>query len=138
MDTNRNFFTDEQVIILRSNPYTAGVNNRIIHFTVEFKKFILAEKAKKQYTYNEILIHAGYDPKMLGEARVQHIFQKAAKEAMSEKGLREVKKRQSVLDKDAEKARMQTMIKGLQEEVEYLKQEIEVLKKIQFLKQTKK
>ena len=47
-------FTKEQKEVLESNPFTLSVNDYQIRFTVEFKKFLLAEREKNGTPWKEI------------------------------------------------------------------------------------
>ena len=55
-------FTPNQIEELKSNPFTLSVNELQIRFTVEFKKFLLAEREKNGTPWKEIFRKAGYDP----------------------------------------------------------------------------
>lgn len=125
-------FTKEQQEILRNNPFTLCVNDYQIRFTVEFKKYLLAEREKNGTPWKQVFRKAGYDSEIIGETRLQGIVKNIRNEAASEKGIHEtssIRKRELELeDKKTKKA-----IRELQEEVIQLQQQIEFLKKIQML-----
>lgn len=125
-------FTREQKEALAANPFTLSVNDHQIRFTVEFKKYLLAERERKGTAWKEIFRKAGYDPDVLGQYRIQGIVHHVRKEAASEKGLHETSaKRPSA---DHQKQQMQKAICDLQREVETLKQQIELLKKTKIIR----
>lgn len=126
-----NLFTPEQQEILRANPYTLGVNDRQIRFTIAFKRFILNEYAKPGITLNQAFRNAGYDPDMLGRYRIRSAIRHIREEAASPEGFRETKRSNSKLAKDdLTKKRTQTAIKELQHELLKTQQELAFLKKI--------
>lgn len=125
-------FTKEQQEILKNNPFTLSVNDYQIRFTIEFKKYLLAEREKNGTPWKQVFIKAGYAPEIIGESRLQAIVKNIRKEAASAKGLHETTSQKSrelkLEDKKTKKA-----IRELQEEVIQLQQQIEFLKKIQML-----
>ena len=124
-------FTPEQQDILRANPYTLSVNDRLIKFTVEFKRFILDEIAKPGVTQKKAFEKAGYDIDILGHHRVYGTVKAIRKEAASPKGLHETGPSKDRLAKaDLSKKRTETSIQELQKEVVKLQQEVRFLKKI--------
>ena len=126
-------FTKEQKETLESNPFTLSVNDYQIRFTVEFKKYLLAEREKNGTPWKDIFRKAGYNPEVLGTRRIDSITRAIKKEANSPKGLHEttsVKK----FSKDLERKQTQKAIQDLQNEVIRLQQQVEFLKKIQMLK----
>ena len=126
-------FTKEQKEALESNPFTLSVNDYQIRFTVEFKKYLLAEREKNGTPWKEVFRKAGYDPEVLGKHRIDSITRAIKAEVNSPKGLHEtttVKK----LNKDLERKQTQKAIQDLQNEVIRLQQQVEFLKKIQMLR----
>ena len=123
-------FTKEQKEVLAANPFTLSVNDYQIRFTVEFKKYLIAEREKNGTPWKEIFRKAGYDPTMLGKNRIDSIIKTIRKESVSEKGLHETAAKKS---KNLEAKQTQKAIRELQEEVLHLQQQIEFLKKLQML-----
>lgn len=126
-------FTPNQIEELKSNPFTLSVNELQIRFTVEFKKFLLAERKKNGTPWKEIFRKAGYDPETIGKDRMYAVIKAVRKQAASPEGLHEtitIKK----LEKGNERKQTQMAIKQLQDEVIRLQQQVEFLKKIQMLK----
>lgn len=126
-------FTKEQKEFLESNPFTLSVNDYQIKFTIEFKKFLLAERQKNNTPWKEIFRKAGYDPDIFGQTRISAIVRNIQAEAKSPKGLHETSPSKQ-LDKTIEKKQTQKAIRELQDEVIRLQQQIEFLKKIQMLR----
>ena len=54
-------FTKEQKEAFEANPFTLSVNDYQIRFTVEFKKYLLAEREKNDTPWKEVFRKAGYD-----------------------------------------------------------------------------
>lgn len=126
-------FTKEQKEALISNPFTLSVNDYQVRFTVEFKKFLLAEREKNKTPWKEIFRKAGYDTDIISKNRMDGIIKNVKCQAASPKGLRETASKKS-LEKGNEKKQTAKAIQELQDEVIHLKQQIEFLKKIQMLK----
>ena len=126
-------FTKEQKEAFEANPFTLSVNDYQIRFTVEFKKYLLAEREKNDTPWKEVFRKAGYDPEMLGQKRIDAIVKHIRDEAASPKGIHETAAKKT-LDEDLEHKQTKKAIRDLQEEVIRLQQQIEFLKKIQMLK----
>ena len=120
-------YTEEQIAILASNPYTRSVNENRISFTVEFKRFLLEERKRTGKTWKELFRQAGYDPEIFGKHRMDSIVLMIRRQAASPQGLRETsgKPRKDV----SEKAQLRKTVRDLQEQVLILNQKIEFLKK---------
>lgn len=69
---SRKIFTEEEVAILRQNPYVVAVSPKRIHYSTEFKQLFWRE-------YNEagnpvsIMRKYGFDPKILGFPRINQM-----------------------------------------------------------------
>lgn len=126
-------FTKEQKETLAANPFTLSVNDYQIRFTVEFKKYLLAEREKHNTPWKEVFRKAGYDPEIFGKQRMEGIIRNIRNEAASSKGLHETSsvKAHAI---EQEQKNSQKAIRELQEEVIRLQQQIDFLKKIQMLK----
>lgn len=131
-----NSFTPEQVEMLLSNPYTFDATESYISFTKEFKEFFYQKLLEKKFTTKEIIKLAGYDPEWFGSSRLDRIRQSIRKEAVSEEGFTNPKRRLSHEDKkkradeEAAKAKdSEAKIKLLQDRIDHLEAQIEFLKK---------
>jgi len=122
-------FTQEQIEQLRSNPYTYKVTTRQIFFTKEFKQEFY-KKRQEGLTLRETIVALGYDPDVLGEKRIagiSHYINKALREGG---GFREgIRPRNSILDEECPEVTKENFLR-MHHELQYMKQEIEFLKKI--------
>ena len=132
MTRKRTLFTEQQIEILKQNPFTASVSENQIRFTVEFKRFLLNEREKNGTQWKQIFQKAGYDPSILGESRMLRIVDRVRTEAASPKGLHETVAKEH-FSKENERVQTQKAIRQLQEEVLRLQQQVEFLKKTQML-----
>jgi hypothetical protein len=134
-------FTPEEQRILAENPNTYHVTRTMLSLTLEAKKRIL-EMTEKNYPYAKIMKELGYNLDIIGMSRAHGLVWHVKKEAQSELGLHEGyvrTKGKRLSDED---------IKGLPtnpesfgkliNELSYLRQEVEFLKKISQVKNTKK
>lgn len=128
-------FTDSEMQQMRENPFTLNVTPYTIRFTYEFKLYALKKLEEPKMTIAKMFSEAGYDPKILGEYRMESIVKRMKAEAASPEGLKiPPKTREAVLsayeERDLEKQQLRKTIRLLQEEVQYLHQQMEFLKKI--------
>ena len=125
--------TKKEMKILRENPYTYSVTEKTLRFTKAFKEEFW-DRYQKGDKPKKILRDLGYDPDMLGENRVISIYQSVKSEAESLEGFRDFScKKPSVPYDKYEKNKGVSdnhAIRRLQNEVRYMRQEIEFLKKI--------
>lgn len=129
----KNHFSPEQVDILKQNPYTLYVSESRLSITLEAKKKIL-EMTEKNWSESKILEELNYDRNILGHARAKHIIANVKEEANSRHGLHEgYAKRQSRRMTATEIAELEENPESyarLKNEVIYLREEVEFLKKI--------
>lgn len=129
-------FTQEEMNIIRQNPYVVNVSPAKITYSLAFKKFAI-EQAQLGLKSTQIFPNAGFDPEILGKPRMIAALKKFKREAASPEGLREPKgkSRAERLDafakEDFEKKHTKVAIRELQKKIVHLEQEIEFLKKIQ-------
>lgn len=137
---NRNKFTKREIQLLKNNPYTYRVTESQIFFTKEFK-----EEFWRRYQEGEgpraIVEALGYDPDILGQYRINGLQINIKKQALKPGGFTEGKGRRKQLKSGMysvdEKPSDETIVK-MQHEIMYLRQELEFLKKITSVKNTKK
>ncbi len=126
-------FTPEEILALRSNPYTFTVTEKTISFTREFKERMW-EGMQNGRSRRALIIELGYDPDVLGPSRIEGIAYHIKEEASSPEGFHEGKrfsKAAAKMTKEEFAASTQSQaLRRLQAEVSYLRQEIEFLKKI--------
>lgn len=122
---NRNNFTPEQMEILRLNPNTASVSLNQIRYTSEFKEMFWS-RYSNGIPVKRIFQDAGYDVEMLGDGRIYNFSHQLAVAKTSDK---DTVNSCSDHENMADKAR----ITAMEHEIAYLRQEIEVLKKLSLL-----
>lgn len=132
---SRKLFTEEQQQLLRQNPYIYSVTETRIALTKEFKElFMTAYKAGE--SPRKILEDHGFDISIIGERRIwsisQHIRTEYKKYGEFHEGYGpRVETVSHDVPTDAAKPVSEAdEIKQLRHEVDYLKQEMEFLKKI--------
>lgn len=134
--TNKRF-TEEELMILRQNPFVLSATAAKITYSLEFKKFAVA-KAEQGLTATQIFIQAGFDPEMLGKPRMTAAVKKFKKQAASPEGLQppKGKTREERLaqfaKEDYGRRHTKVAIREMQKRILHLEQQIEFLKKIQF------
>ncbi|MBR6860094.1 MAG: hypothetical protein IKM73_02050 [Acidaminococcaceae bacterium] len=126
-------FSDEEIRILEANPNTLRVTPHTLSLTLSAKHRIW-ELVDTGLSRRQIMEELGYDSQMLGEHRFQSIVRSVIKEANSPLGLHEGYFRNIGKITDNEEIRQldhtpASYIK-LKNEVIYLREEVEFLKKI--------
>ena len=126
-----NHFTEEQQIILRQNPYVAKISEMSITYTVEFKERFYREY-KDGNAPSFILRGMGFDPRVLGKKRIDRFVVNVKKYEAHDEDFHDRRKDSSghprIRDLTSEEK-----ISRLEHQVQYLKQENEFLKKVNFL-----
>lgn len=137
---NRNKFTKREIQLIKNNPYTYKVTESQIFYTKEFK-----EEFWRRYQAGEsprsIVEALGYDPDMIGQYRINGLQINIQKQAKRPEGFTEGKGRRKSRKPelyDVEHHPSDETIIKMQHELLYLRQEVEFLKKITSLKDTKK
>ena len=132
---SRKTFTNEEQELLRSNQYTYSVTPHTISFTKAFKEIFYEEYLRGKLP-SQILEKYGYPPKILGRRRILGISHNIRKQYESPEGLHEgaLLKKKNLNEKATTS---EEAIKDLQREVEYLRQEMEFLKKISSIRTMK-
>lgn len=137
---NRNKFTKREIQLIKNNPYTYKVTESQIFYTKEFK-----EEFWRRYQAGEspraIVEALEYDPDMIGQYRINGLQINIQKQAQRPEGFTEGKSRRKgrkteLYDVDNHPSE-ETIVK-MQHELLYLRQEVEFLKKITSIKDTKK
>ena len=138
---SRQIFTPEQQQLLRQNPYIYSVTETRFSLTKEFKEIYL-EAYRQGESPRKILEDHGFDINLIGDRRIwsisNHIRTEYKKYGEFHEGYRPRSARSEVqpdIDKPLSEA---DEIRQLRHEVNYMKQEIEFLKKISSIKNTRK
>lgn len=137
---NMRTFTQEQIKRLKKNPYTFKVTNNKLYFTAKFKEdFWISYQAGN--APRKILTDLGYDLSIFTQKQIDNYVQRIKKEALSGNGFSEGENRQKrVAIKAANEIDLSSpqSIERMQNELLYLRQEVEFLKKIVIAENSKK
>lgn len=133
-------YTPKQIKKLEANPYTLKVTKNKLYFTIKFKEdFWINYQAGN--APRKILSDLGYDLEYFGQKQIDSIVQRIKKEALSGNGFREGENRERRIPMKAtnrEELSSPQSIERMQNELLYLRQEIEFLKKIIMTNNSKK
>ncbi len=134
---NRKQFTEEQLQLLRQNPYVYSVTASRLLLTKEFKEiFMTAYNAGE--SLRKILENHGLGTELIGERRVWSISMHIREEYKKFGEFHEGYRTQPATGSAHQPATDQDELKQLRHEVDYLKQEMEFLKKISSIRTTRK
>lgn len=125
-------YTSKQIKELKDNPYTLNVTKNKLYFTIKFKEdFWTSYQAGN--APRRILFDFGYNLEYFGQKQIDSIVQRVKKEALSGNGFSEGENRTKRVPmkatKEEELSSPQSM-ERMQNELLYLRQEVEFLKKI--------
>ena len=124
-------FTEQELELLRKNPYVKKVSSKSITYTEEFREFFvnMYNLSKKP---TEIFIIAGFDPKMLGYQRIKQASERFRAMEKRIDGLKDMRSENSGRLLERELSDDEKIAK-LENENKKLRQELEFLKKMEFL-----
>ncbi len=128
-------FSEEQMTLLKNNPYTFAVTPSRLYLSKEFKELFYKEYQTGKLP-RKILEENGYPSEILGSERIWGIASIIKREAERSEGFSEgtqTSRKASPVVTDQE-----SIIRHLQHEVEYLRQEVDFLKKISSIRNTRK
>ena len=127
-------YTAKEMKLLKANPYTFKVTKNKLYFTIEFKEaFWRAYQAGM--APRKIFEDLGYDLEMFGQKQIDSIVQSIKRQAQSVTGFRQGenrtrrKKDELSIPKGTPLESQETWTSILNE-VKYLRQEVDFLKKI--------
>jgi transposase len=129
---SKKVFTEKEIKLLLANKYTKSVSSKGITYTDEFKHIFIAEKEKGKFA-RDIFEACGFDVNVLGMHRV-HSASKRWKKAYNESGisgLRDTRAESSGRPRDRELT-LEEKNARLEAQINLLKAENELLKKIRF------
>lgn len=133
-------YTPKQIKKLEANPYTLKVTKNKLYFTIKFKEdFWINYQAGN--APRKILSDLGYDLEYFGQKQIDSLVQRIKKEALSGNGFREGENRERRIPVKAtnrEELSSPQSIERMQNELLYLRQEVEFLKKIIMTNNSKK
>ncbi len=134
---NKKVFTPEEVEMLRANRYTFTVTPFALSFTKEFKELFL-EEYRAGNIPRQILEKYGYPADVLGKRRIWGIACNIKHQYASPEGLHEGPVSRSNRLPQEKTQTTEARVNKLQGEIQYLRQEIEFLKKISSIRTTRK
>lgn len=133
-------YTEKQIKELKKNPYVFKVTKHKLYYTAKFKEdFWVSYQAGN--TPRKILRDFGFDINIFGQKQIDSLVQHIKKQALSGKGFTEGVNRQRRVPVKAtseEKLSSPQSIESMQNELLYLRQEVEFLKKIIIADNSKK
>lgn len=125
-------YTPKQIKELKNNPYTLNVTKNKLYFTIKFKEdFWTSYQAGN--APRKILSDFGYNLEYFGQKQIDSIVQRIKKEALSGNSFSEGENRTKRVPMKAtseEELSSPQSIERMQNELLYLRQEVEFLKKI--------
>ena len=125
-------YTPKQIKELESNPYVYKITKHKLYYTAKFKEeFWISYQAGN--TPRKILLDFGFDLTIFGQKQIDSLVQHIKKQALSGNGFSEGENRTKrvpmKVTKEEELSSPQS-IERMQNELLYLRQEVEFLKKI--------
>ena len=133
-------YTEKQIKELKKNPYVFKVTKQKLFYTAYFKEdFWVSYQAGN--TPRKILRDFGFDINIFGQKQIDSLVQHIKKQALSGKGFTEGENRQRRVPMKAtseEELSSPQSIERMQNELLYLRQEVEFLKKIIIADNSKK
>ncbi len=127
-------YTAKEMKLLKANPYTFKVTKSKLYFTVEFKEaFWNAYKAGN--APRKILEDMGYDLEIFGQKQIDSMVQRFKRQAQSGYGFKQGESRtrrksDNIGKIDNISDDKQETLERIWNEVKYLRQEVEFLKKV--------
>lgn len=127
-------YTAKEMKLLKANPYTFKVTKNKLYFTIEFKEaFWTAYQAGM--APRKIFEDLGYDLEIFGQKQIDSIVQSIKRQAQSGNGFRqgenrERRKKDELLIPENASIESRETLTNILNEVKYLRQEVEFLKKI--------
>lgn len=122
-------YTQKQIKELKQNPYTFKVDEQRIFFTVEFKK-IFWRKYQAGMSPRAIFKELDYNLDYFGQKQIDSIVQRIKKEAMAGEFTEGYSRNNRMKIKESEEDISPQNIKQIQNELLYLRQEVDFLKKV--------
>lgn len=133
-------YTAKEMRLLKANPYTFKVTKNKLYFTIEFKEaFWTAYQAGM--APRRILGDLGYDLEIFGQKQIDSMVQSIKRQAQSGSGFRQGenrarRKKDNLSMPEGTPVESKEALAGILNEVKYLRQEVEFLKKIVTTKNT--
>lgn len=125
----KNKYTKKQIKELKENPYTFTINEKRIFFTIEFKR-IFWTKYQAGLSPRKILQELNYNLEYFGQKQIDSITQRVKKEALAGEFTEGHQRKNRMKIKEPEFDNSPATIKQIQNELLYLRQEVDFLKKV--------
>lgn len=122
-------YTKKQIKELKENPYTLKVDENRIFFTIEFKE-IFWTKYQAGMSPRQILKELNYNLDYFGQKQIDSIVQRIKKEALGGEFTEGYNRKKRMKIKQPETVDSPQVIQHMQNELMYLKQEVDFLKKV--------
>lgn len=122
-------YTKKQIKELKLNPYTLQVDDKRIFFTIEFKK-IFWTKYQAGMSPRAIFKELNYNLDYFGQKQIDSIVQRVKKEALSGEFTEGYSRNNRMKIKEPSDDITPQNVKQMQNELLYLKQEVDFLKKV--------
>ncbi len=131
---SKKIFSNEEIINLKVNKYVKNVSKKGITYTTEFRKEytnLMVQGKKKR----EIFISMGFDPKVLGEKRMESMHKRMQTNLKMNKSIEDTRTTNSGRRRKNESKNLNETeeIEKLKHENVLLKAENDLLKKMEFL-----
>lgn len=121
-------YTKNQISELSKNPYTFQINNKRILFTIEFKKLFWI-KYQAGMSPRAILKELNYNLDCFGQKQIDSITQRIKKEALAGEFTEGYSRNRRAKINEPDIELTPQNIKQMQNELMYLRQEVDFLKK---------
>lgn len=122
-------YTQKQIKELKSNPYTLQVSDKRIFFTIEFKK-IFWKKYQAGMSPRSIFKELDYNLDYFGQKQIDSIVQRVKKEALAGEFTEGCSRINRIKINEPSSDITPQNIKQMQNELLYLRQEVDFLKKV--------
>lgn len=127
-------YTAKEMKLLKANPYTFKVTKNKLYFTVEFKEACWTAY-QAGMAPRKILADMGYDLEIFGQKQIDSMVQSIKRQAQCGNGFRQGenrrhRKKDGLSRMDGTSPKSKEALEGICNEVKYLRQEVEFLKKI--------
>lgn len=122
-------YTQKQIKELKSNPYTLQVDDKRIFFTIEFKK-VFWTKYQAGMSPRAIFKELNYNLDYFGQKQIDSIVQRVKKEALAGEFTEGYVRNNRIKIKEPPDDINPQNIKQMQNELLYLRQEVDFLKKV--------
>lgn len=124
-------FTQEQIEQLRQSPHIALVSESTILFKPEFKLYLLEQKRLGR-RMRDVLRESGIDPDILGAKRIENLSHRLNRDAKEGNCFADGRKTNGrTVPPEVGEMSLEEGFRWILHELEYTKQEVEFLKKLQ-------